>query len=185
MGTGRAGADEVALWRKDCRQVAVLVPMSLQHVSQLRHGVITPAMIFTTCGFAGQETAIIQVALILGIVPTLSPSSSLFSRIGAGLPILASLFVPARVSGRWNIARSSFLISQLEAAGGIDAFSLASSQQGATALPPCLLVTNVIFTHRLFRCLPQRVLSGHMAGGTFQWLMNFGHNWIPVGPAVL
>ena len=65
--------DESLFRREGLPPVGSLVPMSLQHVLASFAGVITPAMmIATTCGFTQeQETAIIQVALILSAIDTL------------------------------------------------------------------------------------------------------------------
>ena len=95
-----AGLDKSLFKRDGFPPLSSLIPTSLQHVLASFAGVITPAMmIATTCGFtAEQETAIIQVALILSAIDTLLQQLPLFGRIGSGLPILTGAsfaFLPA------------------------------------------------------------------------------------------
>ena len=92
--------NEALFRRKGVPPIKDLIPTSLQHVLASFAGVITPAMIIaTTCNFTeAQETAIIQVALILSAIDTLLQQFPLFGRIGAGLPILTGVsfaFLPA------------------------------------------------------------------------------------------
>ena len=70
-----------------------LLPCSLQHVLACFAGAIAPAMmIASTCNFTeAQETAIIQVALILTALDTLLQQFPLFGRIGSNLPILTGV----------------------------------------------------------------------------------------------
>ena len=77
-----------------------LLPCSLQHVLACFAGAIAPAMmIASTCHFTeAQETAIIQVALILTALDTFLQQFPLFGRIGSNLPILTGVsfaFLPA------------------------------------------------------------------------------------------
>ncbi len=141
--------DESLFKREGLPPVGSLVPMSLQHVLASFAGVITPAMmIATTCGFTQeQETAIIQVALILSAIDTLLQQFPLFSRIGAGLPILTGVsfaFLPA-----FQAVGALFGFSVLRGAelvGGIVAILFGIFYSKVRRLFPPLVTGTVIFT---------------------------------------
>lgn len=92
-----SGLNKALFKRNGFPPIADLIPTSLQHVLASFAGIITPAMmIATTCGFTQeQETAIIQVALILSGLDTLLQQFPLFGRIGSGLPILTGASLPS------------------------------------------------------------------------------------------
>ena len=150
--------DESLFKREGLPPVGSLVPMSLQHVLASFAGVITPAMmIATTCGFTQeQETAIIQVALILSAIDTLLQQFPLFSRIGAGLPILTVLL-------------------GAELVGGIVAILFGIFYSKVRRLFPPLVTGTVIFTIGV-SLYPTAIR--YMAGGAGS--ANFGgiYNWI-------
>jgi xanthine/uracil permease len=98
--TAENGTNEALFKREGRPALSDLLPNALQHVLASFAGVITPAMmIAVTCGFTEeQETAIIQVALVLSAIDTLLQQFPLFGRIGSGLPILTGVsfaFLPA------------------------------------------------------------------------------------------
>ncbi len=99
--TNEAAEERPALFRRDGVPSAHdLIPVTLQHVLSSFAGVIAPAIIISgLCNFTKeQETAIIQVALILSAIDTLLQQFPLFGRIGSGLPILTGVsfaFLPA------------------------------------------------------------------------------------------
>ena len=170
--------DESLFKREGLPPVGSLVPMSLQHVLASFAGVITPAMmIATTCGFTQeQETAIIQVALILSAIDTLLQQFPLFSRIGAGLPILTGVsfaFLPAFQAVGAQFGFSVLLGAEL--VGGIVAILFGIFYSKVRRLFPPLVTGTVIFTIGV-SLYPTAIR--YMAGGAGS--ANFGgiYNWI-------
>ena len=170
--------DESLFKREGLPPVGSLVPMSLQHVLASFAGVITPAMmIATTCGFTQeQETAIIQVALILSAIDTLLQQFPLFGRIGAGLPILTGVsfaFLPAFQAVGVQFGFSVLLGAEL--VGGIVAILFGIFYSKVRKLFPPLVTGTVIFTIGV-SLYPTAIR--YMAGGSGS--ANFGgiYNWI-------
>ena len=144
-----AGLDKSLFKRDGFPPLSSLIPTSLQHVLASFAGVITPAMmIATTCGFtAEQETAIIQVALILSAIDTLLQQLPLFGRIGSGLPILTGAsfaFLPAlqAVGGEFGFS----IILGAEMVGGIVAIIFSLFYDKIRWIFPPLVTGTVIFT---------------------------------------
>ena len=144
-----AGLDKSLFKRDGFPPLGSLIPTSLQHVLASFAGVITPAMmIATTCGFtAEQETAIIQVALILSAIDTLLQQFPLFGRIGSGLPILTGAsfaFLPAlqAVGGEFGFS----IILGAEMVGGIVAIVFSLFYDKIRWIFPPLVTGTVIFT---------------------------------------
>ncbi|WP_315534171.1 solute carrier family 23 protein [Lancefieldella rimae] len=155
-----------------------LVPTSLQHVLASFAGVITPAMmIAVTCGFTpDQETAIIQVALILSGIDILLQQFPLFGRIGAGLPILTGVsfaFLPAFQAVGLQFNFPTLLGAEL--VGGVVAILFGMFYSKVKWLFPPLVTGTVIFTIGV-SLYPTAIR--YMAGGAGS--ANFGsiNNWI-------
>ena len=155
-----------------------LVPTSLQHVLASFAGVITPAMmIAVTCGFTpDQETAIIQVALILSGIDILLQQFPLFGRIGAGLPILTGVsfaFLPAFQAVGLQFNFPTLLGAEL--VGGVVAILFGMFYSKVKWLFPPLVTGTVIFTIGV-SLYPTAIR--YMAGGAGS--TNFGsiNNWI-------
>ena len=170
--------DESLFRREGLPPVGSLVPMSLQHVLASFAGVITPAMmIATTCGFTQeQETAIIQVALILSAIDTLLQQFPLFGRFGAGLPILTGVsfaFLPAFQAVGAQFGFSVLLGAEL--VGGVVAILFGIFYSKVRRLFPPLVTGTVIFTIGV-SLYPTAIK--YMAGGAGS--ANFGgvSNWI-------
>ena len=92
----------MAYWMTHLRVAEALLRLLPQDISLPNYyaGAIAPAMmIASTCHFTeAQETAIIQVALILTALDTFLQQFPLFGRIGSNLPILTGVsfaFLPA------------------------------------------------------------------------------------------
>ena len=144
-----AGLDKSLFKRNGFPPLGSLIPTSLQHVLASFAGVITPAMmIASTCGFTPeQETAIIQVALILSAIDTLLQQFPLFGRIGSGLPILTGAsfaFLPAlqAVGGEFGFS----VILGAEMVGGIVAIVFSLFYDKIRWIFPPLVTGTVIFT---------------------------------------
>jgi NCS2 family nucleobase:cation symporter-2 len=126
-----------------------LITNSLQHVLASFAGVITPAMmIATTCGFTPeQESAIIQVALILSAIDTLLQQFPLFGKIGSGLPILTGTsfaFLPAFQAIGGEMGFSVLLGGEL--VGGVIAIIFGMFYDKVKKFFPPLVTGTVIFT---------------------------------------
>jgi NCS2 family nucleobase:cation symporter-2 len=170
--------DEALFKRKGVPPIGSLVPMSLQHVVASFAGVITPAMmIASTCGFTPeQETAIIQVALILSAIDTLLQQFPLFGQFGAGLPILTGVsfaFLPAFQAVGGEFGFSTLLGAEL--VGGVIAILFGLFYSKVRKLFPPLVTGTVIFTIGV-SLYPTAIR--YMAGGA--GTPNFGgvSNWI-------
>jgi uracil-xanthine permease len=171
------GLNEVLFERKGVPSIMDLIPTSLQHVLASFAGIITPAMmIATTCGFTQeQETAIIQVALILSGLDTLLQQFPLFGRIGSGLPILTGAsfaFLPAFQAVGVEFGFSTLLGAEL--IGGIVAMLFGEFYSKVRWLFPPLVTGTVIFTIGV-SLYPTAIK--YMAGG--EGTANFGGiaNW--------
>lgn len=143
--------NETLFRRSGVPPVADLIPTSLQHVLASFAGVITPAMIIaSTCGFSEeQETAIIQVALILSALDTLLQQFPIpvLGRIGAGLPILTGVsfaFLPAFQAVGIEFGFSTLLGAEL--VGGAVAILFGIFYTKVRSLFPPLVTGTVIFT---------------------------------------
>ena len=168
--------DESLFKREGLPPVGSLVPMSLQHVLASFAGVITPAMmIATTCGFTQeQETAIIQVALILSAIDTLLQQFPLFSRIGAGLPILTGVsfaFLPAFQAVGAQFGFSVLLGAEL--VGGIVAILFGIFYSKVRRLFPPLVTGTVIFTIgvSLYPTAIRYMAGSANSGGIYNWIV--------------
>lgn len=177
-GPDEKNLDEALFKRKPVPQAGSLIPMSLQHVLASFAGVITPAMIIAgTCHFTpAQETAIIQVALILSAIDTLLQQFPLFGKFGAGLPILTGVsfaFLPAFQAIGGELGFSVLLGAQL--VGGIVAILFGIFYTKVRRLFPPLVTGTVIFTIGV-SLYPTAIK--YMAGGA--GTPNFGGitNWI-------
>ena len=125
-----------------------LLPCSLQHVLACFAGAIAPAMmIASTCHFTeAQETAIIQVALILTALDTFLQQFPLFGRIGSNLPILTGVsfaFLPAFQAIGFEFGFGTLLGAEL--VGGAVAILFGVFFKNVRKLPP-LVTGTVIFT---------------------------------------
>lgn len=170
--------NEALFRRKGVPPIKDLIPTSLQHVLASFAGVITPAMIIaTTCNFTeAQETAIIQVALILSAIDTLLQQFPLFGRIGAGLPILTGVsfaFLPAFQAVGIEFGFSTLLGAEL--IGGAVAVLFGIFYTKVRGLFPPLVTGTVIFTIGV-SLYPTAIT--YMAGGS--GAADFGgvQNWI-------
>lgn len=147
---GAADNQGAAIFRRDgLPAIKNLVPTSLQHVLASFAGIITPAMmIASTCGFTKeQETAIIQVALVLSAIDTLLQQFPLFERIGSGLPILTGVsfaFLPAFQAVGIDFGFSVLLGAEI--VGGIVAILFGVFYSRVRKLFPPLVTGTVIFT---------------------------------------
>ena len=126
-----------------------LLPCSLQHVLACFAGAIAPAMmIASTCNFTeAQETAIIQVALILTALDTLLQQFPLFGRIGSNLPILTGVsfaFLPAFQAIGFEFGFGTLLGAEL--VGGVVAILFGVFFKNVRKLFPPLVTGTVIFT---------------------------------------
>lgn len=126
-----------------------LIPCALQHVLASFAGVIAPAIIIATlCDFTeAQETAIIQVALILSAIDTLIQQFPIFGRIGSGLPILTGVsfaFLPAFQAVGIEFGFSTLLGAEL--VGGAVAICFGMFYSKVKWLFPSLVTGTVIFT---------------------------------------
>lgn len=81
MDSGRASS--LLFTRRGMPRLAEILPCALQHVLASFAGVIAPAIIIAgVCNFTEeQETAIIQVALILSAIDTILQQFPLFGRL--------------------------------------------------------------------------------------------------------
>ena len=170
--------NEALFRRKGVPPIKDLIPTSLQHVLASFAGVITPAMIIATmCNFTeAQETAIIQVALILSAVDTLLQQFPLFGRIGSGLPILTGVsfaFLPAFQAVGIEFGFSTLLGAEL--IGGAVAVLFGIFYTKVRSLFPPLVTGTVIFTIGV-SLYPTAIT--YMAGGS--GAADFGgvQNWI-------
>lgn len=147
---GAADNQGAAIFSRDgLPAIKNLVPTSLQHVLASFAGIITPAMmIASTCGFTKeQETAIIQVALVLSAIDTLLQQFPLFGRIGSGLPILTGVsfaFLPAFQAVGIDFGFSVLLGAEI--VGGIVAILFGVFYSRVRKLFPPLVTGTVIFT---------------------------------------
>ena len=121
-----------------------LLPCSLQHVLAC-----APAMmIASTCHFTeAQETAIIQVALILTALDTFLQQFPLFGRIGSNLPILTGVsfaFLPAFQAIGFEFGFGTLLGAEL--VGGVVAILFGVFFKNVRKLFPPLVTGTVIFT---------------------------------------
>lgn len=126
-----------------------LLPCSLQHVLACFAGAIAPAMmIASTCHFTeAQETAIIQVALILTALDTFLQQFPLFGRIGSNLPILTGVsfaFLPAFQAIGFEFGFGTLLGAEL--VGGVVAILFGVFFKNVRKLFPPLVTGTVIFT---------------------------------------
>lgn len=126
-----------------------LLPCSLQHVLACFAGAIAPAMmIASTCNFTeAQETAIIQVALILTALDTFLQQFPLFGRIGSNLPILTGVsfaFLPAFQAIGFEFGFGTLLGAEL--VGGAVAILFGIFFKNVRKLFPPLVTGTVIFT---------------------------------------
>ena len=170
--------NEALFRRKGVPPIKDLIPTSLQHVLASFAGVITPAMIIATmCNFTeAQETAIIQVALILSAIDTLLQQFPLFGRIGSGLPILTGVsfaFLPAFQAVGIEFGFSTLLGAEL--IGGAVAVLFGIFYTKVRSLFPPLVTGTVIFTIGV-SLYPTAIT--YMAGGS--GAADFGgvQNWI-------
>ena len=129
--------------------VGDLIPVTLQHVLASFAGVIAPAIIIAgVCNFTEeQETAIIQVALILSAIDTLLQQFPLFGKIGSGLPILTGVsfaFLPAFQAVGIEFGFSTLLGAEL--VGGAVAILFGTFYSKVKWLFPSLVTGTVIFT---------------------------------------
>lgn len=138
------------LFRRDgVPAIGDLIPCSLQHVLASFAGIIAPAiMIAQTCNFTeAQETAIIQVALILSALDTVLQQFPLFGRIGSNLPILTGVsfaFLPAFQAVGYEFGFSTLLGAEI--VGGACAILFGVFFRRVRRLFPPLVTGTVIFT---------------------------------------
>ena len=158
--------------------VGDLIPVTLQHVLASFAGVIAPAIIIAgVCNFTEeQETAIIQVALILSAIDTLLQQFPLFGKIGSGLPILTGVsfaFLPAFQAVGIEFGFSTLLGAEL--VGGAVAILFGTFYSKVKWLFPSLVTGTVIFTIGV-SLYPTAIK--YLAGG--QGTENFGGlaNWV-------
>lgn len=148
--TNEATKERPALFKRDGVPSAHdLIPVTLQHVLSSFAGVIAPAIIVAgLCNFTEeQETAIIQVALILSAIDTLLQQFPLFGRIGSGLPILTGVsfaFLPAFQAVGIEFGFPTLLGAEL--VGGVVAILFGTFYPKVKWLFPSLVTGTVIFT---------------------------------------
>lgn len=148
--TSEAAEERPALFGRDGVPSAHdLIPVTLQHVLSSFAGVIAPAIIIAgLCNFTEeQETAIIQVALILSAIDTLLQQFPLFGRIGSGLPILTGVsfaFLPAFQAVGIEFGFPTLLGAEL--VGGAVAILFGAFYPKVKWLFPPLVTGTVIFT---------------------------------------
>ena len=142
--------EKAALFRRGgMPPVKDLIPITLQHVLSSFAGVIAPAIIIAgVCNFSEeQETAIIQVALILSAIDTILQQFPLFGRIGSGLPILTGVsfaFLPAFQAVGIEFGFPTLLGAEL--VGGTVAILFGTFYPKVKWLFPSLVTGTVIFT---------------------------------------
>lgn len=143
------GESPLLFQREGVPSLKNLLPCSLQHVLACFAGAIAPAMmIASTCNFTeAQETAIIQVALILTALDTLLQQFPLFGRIGSNLPILTGVsfaFLPAFQAIGFEFGFGTLLGAEL--VGGVVAILFGVFFKNVRKLFPPLVTGTVIFT---------------------------------------
>ena len=148
MGKGVEGASTL-FSRDGVPAIGELIPITLQHVLSSFAGVIAPAIIIAgVCNFTEeQETAIIQVALILSALDTIIQQFPVFGRIGSGLPILTGVsfaFLPAFQAVGIEFGFSTLLGAEL--VGGAVAILFGVFYSKVKWLFPSLVTGTVIFT---------------------------------------
>ncbi len=155
-----------------------MLPCTLQHVLASFAGIIAPAIIVAgVCGFTEeQETAIIQVALILSALDTILQQFPLFGKFGSGLPILTGVsfaFLPAFQAVGVEFGFETLLGAEL--VGGAVAIVFGTFYSRVKWLFPPLVTGTVIFTIGV-SLYPTAIK--YLAGG--QGSENFGsvQNWI-------
>lgn len=178
-----ASADESALSavlfsREGLPPVRDLIPLSLQHVLASFAGIIAPAIIIASvCNFTEeQETAIIQVALVLSAIDTLLQQFPLFGRIGSDLPILSGVsfaFLPAFQALGIQFGFSTLLGAEL--VGGLVAMAFGSLYPKVKGAFPPLVTGTVIFTIGV-SLYPTAIR--YMAGGAGTPMFGSAQNWL-------
>lgn len=176
MDSGRASS--LLFTRRGMPRLAEILPCALQHVLASFAGVIAPAIIIAgVCNFTEeQETAIIQVALILSAIDTILQQFPLFGKIGSGLPILTGVsfaFLPAFQAVGIEFGFETLLGAEL--VGGAVAILFGMLYPKVKWLFPSLVTGTVIFTIGV-SLYPTAIK--YLAGG--QGTENFGsvQNWI-------
>ena len=169
---------DVLFARDGLPPVRDLIPLSLQHVLASFAGIIAPAIIIASvCNFTeAEETAIIQVALILSAIDTLLQQFPLFGRIGSGLPILSGVslaFLPAFQALGIEFGFPTLLGAEL--VGGVVAIIFGSIYPKVKNAFPPLVTGTVIFTIGV-SLYPTAIR--YMAGGVGTPMFGSAQNWL-------
>jgi xanthine permease len=154
-----------------------LVPLSLQHVLAAIVGVVTPAIIVSkTCGMSPADTTLmIQASLIMTAIATLLQLFPIFSRIGAGLPVIMGTsfaYVPTLESIGGSFGIGAILGAQI--VGGCVAIVFGLLVKWIRKLFPDVVTGTVIFTIGL-SLYPTAIR--YMAGGAGSESFGGAKNW--------
>ena len=158
-----------------------LIPLGLQHVVAAVVGVITPAIIVSgVCELSpADKTLLIQVSLILTALATLLQLFPIFSRIGAGLPVVMGIsfaYVPTLQSIGAEFGLGAILGAQI--IGGLIAIIFGVFVKQIRVFFPPLVTGTVIFTIGL-SLYPTAIK--YMAGGAGKPDFGSWQNWLVAG----